>query len=394
MKFSFAINLAVFILSIIDCCVSICSLTYFMNVTGSLSSVNYLAAIFWLAMTVSDLPMGYIADRFGPKKIFLSAIFIRAIAFVLFFLTENLYIGLVLGNFFAGIAVAFMSNAFLMQIRLVEDQLKFKIDNKNFLLNNFVFKSLGFIIGCILSFVVIYYSAIKYIWLVSFVLSLSLLIVVIFFWDSVKKPERNSLLLQFKKSVNFIYKCPPLHQAIITNALLTIITSIIFSNWIVLFAPDLAQNPYRLVVAYAFFHFLKLTAAIFWKQRGFFKQLKINHLIPFFSVNIFLCSIASSLNQIILFIGILFIYSAIEVLIRKEILENIEREQSGTILSIYSLSENFTGTLGLLLGGYLLQYFTLSEVWFILGIISTGIIFSYKLLQFIKTRQFLKTYRT
>jgi len=368
MTIGIRIGFAIFFLSAVESSFNVGILAYLINSTGSLASANYLQSIFWLSMTVAELPTGYLSDRWGPKVSLLLAIALRIMAFsIFFFFGQSSLVALIVANLIAGIAVTFLTGVFSAQLRLVERCQGLTINYVQFTAMSSCFRYLGMIAGSGVGYLTLRFGSIADIWVGAGGLAVIHFFYVLSSWENVQGEIRSSSLGHLQKAWDQIRNRPALRKAIIFNALLTCLTLSFFSNWIVVYVPELNKTPALLTMSLVLLSLLRSVVSYF------YGRLWVARVLLFETVAIAgAAMLVASANHLTLSIcGFTLAVTAFtwcELLLKQSILENLPPDEAGVVSSLQSLIENIAGSVGFVLLGAFLSHYSVQDSWRLSGI--------------------------
>jgi len=364
---AFRVNFSLLLLSVIESTFNVGYMAFLIKATQSVAGANFMAAIFWGAMTLAEVPTGFLADRWGPKVSLLVSLFLRALAFVLFFLSNNNIYLLWIASAAAGVSVTFLTGVFSMQIKLSQKKYGIELNFSKISAQASKFRYFGMIPGTLLGFSLIRWVGIEYIWIGSVGVSLLMGIYVFFSWEDVRSGVTGHPVRQLKEAVSDAANSPDLAFYLVANAFVLMVTVSHLANWIAVYVPALDQAPLLLTLATISLAALKTLAAWAHERTGWAQKLSLRALV----IGGALCMIASStglvLVSVLFFLCFIFFFTWLEIEIKGKILSSLPEKHAGLISSFQSLLENGAGFLGFFCVGWLLISHSIASTWLFSG---------------------------
>jgi MFS family permease len=354
---------ALFLLCVVDGFLSVGALPFYVRATGSISSANFLEAVFWLSLTIAELPTGALSDRWGPKKSLLVAGAVRCLAFLLFFTGSSSMPTLFFASALAGVAVTLMTGMFQAQIKLLAARTGESPDFHFVSSNSSFLQSAGLFTGALLGYGIMSITVVEWIWLGALGAGILQLVYIFFFWERLCAWKGDSLIQPLLQAGREAAIHPQIRSVMLGNFFFVLAGVSLTNNWPVVFVPELDQTPAKLVLYILAITFLRMIFSIFW---GRIRESRMPSLSMLFVAFAGAMALSGTTFPWLAYPGLLLAIGfacGCEIVIRKRLLELLPSGQAGSLLSIHNLFENAAGAAGLFVLGWLLKSYTVRSSW-------------------------------
>jgi predicted MFS family arabinose efflux permease len=343
-------------------------LPFLIDTTGSPAAANAIEAVFWITMSVAELPTGYLQDRWGGRKSLLYAAALRAVAFVLLLVAGHRPVLVVTGMILAGVAVTFLTGTFSMQLRLGAQKLGWPVDYTRFASQMSVARQMGLVSGCLLSYFVIRYLGLAYIWLAATCLSLPLFLYVQRTWDELTGAVPRPPMSHYSLSLKAILALPALRNGMFLDAGLIMLSYAMIYNWVVVYLPDFEHEPGWLVGITVALMLWRSMVSHAWSVLGRWLKAQASPLLLLTGAGMAFAALsdlpASAVGFIVASAGAMLS----EICIRQVILENLPPDQAAAVSSVQSLMQNLAGAGAFLVLSFALTRTDLARIWWVAGL--------------------------
>lgn len=360
---------ALFTLSLMDGAVNVGALAFLIRATGSIANADLVAAIFWITMTVLEVPTGYYTDRWGPKYSLLVSLALKALGFVCYLAGAHAVPLLACGAVLCGVGVTFGTGIFSAQLKLVGREGNLDLDLRRFAERSSLYRNVGSLLGAVVGYAALKWLSLTSIWLVGIVLSVVLVGYVLLRWETIRGQAEVRAHRQVLRSLQKLRFHPTLARVLVLNALMLMLSLALVDNWPVVFVPRLEHTPELLAGGVVMFWGVRAAAAWLWPRLSAGRHVSLFPAVFAYGLVMAAAALARGPAQLALFVLALMALTVMTILIAHAILEALPEDDAGTISSIQSLFENVTGSVGLLALGAYLVHAAVPAAWLICGIV-------------------------
>jgi MFS family permease len=359
---------ALFALSLMDGAVNVGALAFLIRATGSIANADLLASVFWITMTILEVPTGYYTDRWGPKYSLLVSLALKGLGFACYFAGAHAVPLLACGAILCGVGYTFGTGVFSAQLKLVGREESLDLDLRRFAERSSLYRNVGSLLGAVVGYAALKWLSLTSIWVVGIALSLVLVGYVLLRWETIRGQAEVRAHRQVLRSLRKLRFHPTLARVLVLNSLMLMLSLALVDNWPVVFVPRLEHSPELLAGGVVMFWGVRAAAAWLWPRLSAGRHVPLFPAVFAYGLIMTGTALTHGPVQLAMFVLALMSLTVMTILIAHAILEGLPEDDAGTISSIQSLLENVTGSIGLLALGAYLVHASVAMAWLYCGI--------------------------
>jgi MFS family permease len=349
------------------------TLAYLIHVMGGIGNANYALACFWVSMTVSEVPTGYLTDRWGPKVSLQSCLLLQALAFLLYFLGAWSTPFVIVGALVCGFAYTLSTGATGVQLKLSARAMGIEVDFARYASRNSLYRSLGSVIGIGIGFLLIKFVSLGSIFLAAALMNVGMATYIQAFWLKVKGENEHHVVRQIRRGWNHIKTTPVLRLLLIFNAAMLVLSLSLNDNWPPVYVPGLENSPALLAGGMMAYWALRAGSSWLWSKVENRLGFVLAPAIAIYGIS---NVAAGAMHHVFSFVAFAIgaaILTVCVIQLSHAMIHHLPEDDGGTVSSLQSLFENIGGAAALALLGFFLQHHSVQLSWIISGALTLGL---------------------
>lgn len=343
---------------------------FFIRTLGSVSAADAAGGVFWLAMTVAELPTGYITDAVGPKRAMLLSVFLRAVAFAVFFFGARTSGLLFLANAIAGVALTLSTGAIGTQLKLDDRRRNAETNMRAFSANASTARYAGTVIGGILGFVAIRAAGIIWIWIPAILVSAVLLVQLAATWSDLRGNAHRDPVQQVARGFRELLNDRDLLRCVGMIAAIFLTSLSVEENWIPEFIPRLDKAPVLLTTSVLLMMFLRTVLSTTWARLPKLQSTSPRLALGAFGASAALAGILPLWWNAGFFVIALFAATGAMISANSLFLRRLPADAGGVVSSAAGVVYNASGTVALFLTAFIVGKSSIAASWVIAGTVA------------------------